>query len=111
LLVDAPVGSPQRIGRKGARAWAATYFKAFPDAKWIKERVFGQDNRFVVEMVFSGTQAGSFEGAMRIPPTNKAVHVPAAIVGTAQEGRIQSFRFIWDQQELLGQLGLRPRKS
>src|SRR5881397_3730522 len=70
-----------RMGRRGGRAWAAAYFAGFPDSKWTKERIFGQDAAFVLQVIYSGTNTGAFGGAETIPPTNKTLRVPATFAG------------------------------
>src|SRR2546422_8068202 len=70
-----------RMGRRGGRAWAATYFAGVPDSKWTKERIFGQDAAFVLQMMYTGTPTRAFGGAVTIPPTNKALRVPPPFLG------------------------------
>src|SRR5947209_11787866 len=98
-----------RMGRRGGRAWAAAYFAGFPDSKWTKERIFGQDAAFVLQVIYSGTHTGAFGGAETIPPTNKTLRVPATFVGIARNGKIEDLRGYWDRLLVLRQLG--DRKS
>ena len=97
-----------RMGRRGGRAWAAAYFTGFPDSKWTKERIFGQDAAFVLQVIYSGTHTGAFEGAETVPPTNRTVTVPATFVGIARDGKIEDLRGYWDRLLVLRQLGLFP---
>lgn len=102
--------SPEaRKGRTGGRNWAAMYINAFPDCKWMKERIFAQDDLFALQVIFTGTNTGPLEAQQTIPPTNKGVRVPATFVGIAQNGKIEELRGYWDQLTLLGQLGLVPQ--
>src|SRR2546427_8277103 len=70
-----------RMGRRGGRAWAAAYFSGVPDSKGEKERVFGQDAAFVLQVIYTGTHTGGFGGAETISPTNQAGRVPATFLG------------------------------
>src|SRR3989442_5236085 len=78
-----------RMGRRGGRAWAAAYFTGFPDSKWTKERIFGQDTAFVLQVIYTGTHTGAFERAGKVPPTNRTGTVPATYVGVARGGQIE----------------------
>ncbi len=100
-----------RMGRRGGRAWAAAYFAGFPDSQWTKERIFGQDSAFVLQVIYTGTHTGAFGRAETIPPTNKAVRVPATFVGIARDGKIEDLRGYWDRLLVLRQLGLVPDDS
>jgi steroid delta-isomerase-like uncharacterized protein len=100
-----------RMGRRGGRAWAAAYFAGFPDSKWTKERIFTQDNAFVLQVIYTGTHTGSFDGAQTAKPTNKTVRVPATFIGIARDGKIEDLRGYWDRLLVLRQLGLIPEGS
>jgi steroid delta-isomerase-like uncharacterized protein len=97
-----------RMGRRGGRAWAAAYFAGFPDSKWTKERIFAQDTTFVLQVIYSGTHTGAFDGAGTVPPTNKKVRVPATFIGIARDGKIEDLRGYWDRLLVLRQLGIAP---
>lgn len=103
-----PDNPEARKGRSALRRWVNEYIKAFPDCKWSKERFSGQDNVFVMQMTFAGTNTGPMEAGQTIPPTNKTVHVPLAIVGVAREDKIEEVHAYWDMMTLLGQLGIMP---
>src|SRR2546427_10166231 len=105
---DSPV---LRMGRRGGRAWAAAYFAGFPDSKWTKERIFGQDAAFVLQVIYTGTHTGAFDGALTVPPTNKTVSVPPTFIGIARNGKIADLRGHWDRLLVLRQLGLVPDGS
>ena len=100
-----------RMGRRGGRAWAAAYFAGFPDSKWTKERIFAQDAAFVLQVIYTGTHTGAFDGAEAVPPTHRTVSVPATFIGVAREGKIEDLRGYWDRLLVLRQLGLVPDGS
>src|SRR3989475_10821987 len=100
-----------RMGRRGGRAWAAAYFAGFPDSKWTKERIFGQDAAFVLQVIYSGAHTRAFGGAETIPPTNKTLRGPATFVGIARKGHSEDLRGYWDRLLVLRQLGLVPDGS
>src|SRR2546428_13543392 len=68
-----------RMGRRGGRGRAAAYLAGVPDSKWGKERIFGQDAAFVLQVVYSGNHTGAFRGAESVPPTHKTPRVPAPL--------------------------------
>ncbi len=95
-----------RMGRRGGRAWAAAYFAGFSDSKWTKERIFAQDAAFVLQVIYTGTHTGAFDGAEMVPPTKKPLSVPATFIGIARDGKIEDLRGYWDRLLVLRQLGL-----
>ena len=97
-----------RMGRRGGRAWAAAYFTGFPDSKWTKERIFSQNPAFILQVIYTGTHTGAFEGAETVAPTMKTVRVPATFVGISRDGKIEDLRGYWDRLLVLRQLGLVP---
>lgn len=103
-----PDNPEARKGRAALRNWISEYVKAFPDGKRSMERFSAQDNVFVMQMTFAGTNTGPMEAGQTIPPTNKAVRVPLAIVGVARGDKIEEVHAYWDMMTLLGQLGLVP---
>ena len=106
-----PDSTGLRMGRDGGRAWAAAYFRGFPDSKWTVERIFGQDEAFVLQVIYTGTHTGPFDGAEGVPPTRKTVQVPATFIGIARGGKIEDLRGYWDRLMVLRQLGLMPNGS
>jgi predicted ester cyclase len=62
------------------------------------------------EAVFAGTHTETFHlpDGQDIPPTGKRVAIPYTLGLTYREGKWSSFRLIFDQAELMTQLGLMP---
>src|SRR5437867_13439716 len=70
LLGIGPDSHDLRMGRRGGGAWAAAYFAGFPDSKWTKERIFGQDAALVPQVIYTGTDTRALGGATPAPPTH-----------------------------------------
>ncbi|TMA00816.1 MAG: ester cyclase [Methanobacteriota archaeon] len=100
-----------RMGRRGGGAWAAAYFAGVPGSKGTKERILGQDAAFVLQVIYTGTHTGAFDGAEAVPPTHRTVSVPATFIGIARDGKIEDLRGYWDRLLVLRQLGLVPDGS
>lgn len=86
-------------GIANARAWK----EAFPDARGAIESTVIEGNRGAAEVVWNGTNTGSFNG---MPPTNKAVKVPAVVVIETDGSKITRARHYLDVAGLMGQLGV-----
>src|SRR2546428_7495021 len=52
-----------RMGRRGGRGSAGAYFSRCPGSKGTQEGSFGQDAAFVLQVIYTGTHTGAFDGA------------------------------------------------
>ncbi|MFQ5986265.1 MAG: ester cyclase [Thermoplasmata archaeon] len=84
--------------------------KAFPDQHIETTRVFGQGDWVVLEGVFTGTHKGAFigPGGQEVPPTNKQVELPIALVFKIEGGKLTEEHDYYDNLTFLSQLGLAP---
>ena len=84
--------------------------EAFPDQHIETRQVFGQGDWIVLEGVFTGTHKGTFTGpdGQEVPPTNKAVELPLALVFKVEGGKVTEEHDYYDNLSFLGQLGLAP---
>ena len=104
------VASPEPITTKdGARAYAQTWFTAFPDMT-VKQvsRVVG-DDAVAVEMQFMGTNTGPMMiGGNEIPPTGKSVAGKGAYFARVKDGKVVEFNAYPDIAGMMMQLGFMP---
>jgi steroid delta-isomerase-like uncharacterized protein len=89
-------------GTEVSKAWRA----AFPDARGAIENRVVAGNQAVGEILWTGTNQGSFNG---MPATNKPVQVRAVVVLTEDGGKIAKVRHYIDVAGMLTQLGMMPQ--
>ena len=84
--------------------------EAFPDQPIESRQVFGQGDWIVLEGLFTGTHKGAFTGpdGREVPPTNKRVELPIALVFKVEGGKVTEEHDYYDNLTFLGQLGLTP---
>jgi predicted ester cyclase len=102
---------PQGIkGAKAIRAGLEPFFKAFPDLRLVPERTFGDGDWITQVGQIRGTHQGPFEvpGGAAIPPTNKPIRLPVAMVAKIEGGKFAEVDVYFDQMGLMAQLGLVP---
>ena len=104
--VTEEIGTGRTVGVKegieNGKAWKA----AFPDARGKIENRLASGNQAIGEIVWTGTNKGSFNG---MPPTNKSADVRAVAVITEEGGRIVKARHYIDVAGMLTQLGVMPQ--
>jgi len=88
-------------GIENARAWKA----AFPDGRGTIETTIIDGNRGAAEVVWQGTNTGSFNG---MPPTGKPVQMRAVVVIETNGSRITRSRHYLDVASMMAQLGVTP---
>jgi len=82
---------------------------AFPDARIEAKNTIAQGNTVVVEGVFTGTHNGPLKTPMGdVAPTGKKVAGDFIQVFEVDRGLIKRAHLIYDQVELMKQLGLAP---
>jgi len=83
--------------------------EAIPDARGSVLKVISQGNTAVQEVIWEGTQTGPLPTPAGIlPPSGKAIHVPAAICYTVDNGLVQEVHHYLDVLLMLQQLGALP---
>ncbi len=97
-------------GLEAYRERFETNVKAFPDQHIETRRVFGEGDWVVLEGVFTGTHKGAFigPGGQEIPPTDKKVELPIALVFKVEGGKTTEEHDYYDNLTFLNQLGLAP---
>lgn len=89
-----------------AKFWKA----AFPDGKGTLTRSFDVENGFIAEVEWEGTHQGALTTPFgTMPPTNKRVHVRAALITTVRDGKIAEVHHYFDVMSLMLQLGAAER--
>jgi predicted ester cyclase len=86
---------------------------AFPDCQCTINVAVAEGNDAMQEAVFSGTHTDTLHtpNSGDIPPTGKTVAIPYALATAYSDGKWSSFHIIFDQVDLMTQLGLMPTEA
>jgi ketosteroid isomerase-like protein len=100
-------------GLEMGRMFWSLWQDAFPDNSTAINLAVTEGNETIQESVFTGTHTEVFHTPDNgdIPPTGKSVAIPYTLGLTYRDGRWSSFRLIFDQVELMTQLGLTPAQA
>jgi hypothetical protein len=110
---DASISAPggmEAHGPDGARMFMAMWNEAMPDNEISIDREHVCGSVVVQEGTFSGTHTGNLMApdGQTIPPTGRPVKAPYVDIFEIEDGRVRAERLIFDQVDLLTQLGLMP---
>lgn len=110
---DVAFKGPGGLAGKGldaARMFWSIWQDAFPDCQATINVAVAEGNEAIQEGVFSGTHTEVLHtpNSGDIPPTGKGVALPFTLGTTYRDGKWSSFRLIFDQVDLMTQLGLTP---
>lgn len=94
-------------GKEELRAFAQSFFDAFPDLKSVITSVVVSGNHAAAEWQFTGTQAGDLSG---MPASNKQMDLRGVSIYDFEGGKIKRQIDYWDMATLLKQLGFMPTK-
>ena len=100
-------GTHRRIQGAGEiiEAWQG-WAKAFPDSKATFVREFASGNTAVLELVWKGVHTGPLQTPTgTIPPSNKAIEIPACQVVQVVGGKVKSASHYFDMLTMLTQIG------
>ncbi|WP_210412286.1 ester cyclase [Pseudarthrobacter sp. NIBRBAC000502772] len=88
--------------------WMAGFFAAFPDLRHRPRRVVSGDNELAAIVEVTGTHNGdlAFPDGNSLPPTGASVRVELAEFWRFEGARIAEYKVIYDQSDLLAQLGV-----
>lgn len=90
-------------------AMGHTFKNAFPDAHMVVDRAVENGNEIVVLGQFKGTHKGDLQSpGGTIPASGNALDLRFIDYFKVEDGRIVDHQTIFDQMELLGQLGALP---
>jgi predicted ester cyclase len=95
-------------GLEAGRMFWSLWQDAFPDCNCAINVAVAEGNEAIQEAVFTGTHTETFHTPNHgdIPPTGKSVSIPYTLGLTYRDGKWSSFRLVFDQVELMTQLGL-----
>jgi predicted ester cyclase len=103
------VGGFAGKGRDLRDTFFSMWNDAFPDNKITPMAIIEEGEYGVLEATFEGTHSGVLNApAGKIPPTNRRAKAPFVSVGKIRDGKFTQFHVLFDQVELLTQLGLMP---
>jgi steroid delta-isomerase-like uncharacterized protein len=92
----------QAPGLKGFKQWMISTRSSFPDFRGAVEDVLAEGDRVAARMRWRGTQKGEFLG---LPPTGKAVVIPAFHIARFADGRVAEWWGVADLLDAATQLG------
>ena len=99
---------PPGRGLQGAKSDHQEFGRAFEDARFDVDEIFGADDRVVVRWTLHGTHTGPFAG---FPPTQKKVNVRGISLYQLRDGKITETRNQADLLALFTQLGMVEQKQ
>lgn len=110
---DAEFKGPGGLAAQGpdaGRMFWSIWQDAFPDCQVTMNVAVAEGNNAIQEAVFSGTHTGVLHtpSSGDIPPTGKSVAIPYMLGLTYRDGNWSSLHLIFDQVEMMTQLGLTP---
>ena len=109
---DGESTAPGDVKAKGPQAikeYNQNFITAFPDARVEATNIFGQGNQVVVEGVFTGTHNGTLKTAMGdVPATGRKVKGEYVQVFEVDRGLVKKAHLMFDQVQLMTQLGMAP---
>jgi predicted ester cyclase len=96
-------------GPQAVKEYNQNFVNAFPDARIEAKNIFTQGNHVTVEGVFTGTHNGTLKSPMGdIPATGRKVKGEFIQVFDIDRGLVKRDNLIYDQVQLMTQLGLAP---
>lgn len=90
---------------EGVRQYVVTLRSAFPDLKFVVERMVAKDDFVVTRWLATGTHQGDF---LAIPATGARMSATGMTMHRLENGRIVEGWTNWDALALLTQLGVLP---
>ena len=86
---------------------------AFPDCQCTINVAVAEGNDAIQDSVFTGTHTETFHvpNGEAVPATGRSVAVPYALTLAYRDGKWTRFHIIFDQVELMTQLGLVPTQA
>ena len=99
---------PPGRGLQGAKSDHQEFGRAFEDARFDIDEMFGSEDRVVVRWTVHGTHTGPFAG---VSPTQKKIAVSGISLYRLRDGKITETRNQADLLALFKQLGTIERKQ
>lgn len=109
---DIEATAPGDVKLKGPQAvkeYNANFIKGFPDARIEATKIHAQGGTVIVEGIFTGTHGGTLKTPMGdVPATGRKVRGEFIQVLEVDRGLVKRNNLIYDQVQLMTQLGLTP---
>jgi len=109
---DAEYFAPGDMKLKGPqkfKEYNQNFVTAFPDARVEAKNTFTQGNHVIVEGVFTGTHNGTLKTPMGdVPATGKKVSGEYIQIFDVDRGLVKKVHMVYDQVQLMTQLGMAP---
>jgi predicted ester cyclase len=109
---DIEATAPGDIKLKGPQAvkeYNQNFVTAFPDARVEAKNIFTQGNTVIVEGVFTGTHDGTLKTPMGdVPATGRKVRGEYIQILEIDRGLVKRDNLLYDQVQLMTQLGMAP---
>jgi steroid delta-isomerase-like uncharacterized protein len=103
LADDFRLGGEDGLNRDGMAAVLKYYFGAFSDLRYTIEDMVAEGDTVMARLVMAGTHDGEYDGQ---PPTGRKFQVEEVDGFIVRDGRIVSYRIVWDELGFRRQLGL-----
>lgn len=102
-------GEQKFKGPQQAKEFNQNFINAFPDARAETKQIIAQGKHVVVQGVFTGTHNGTLKTPMGdIPATGRKVKGEYVQIFEVDRGLIKKADLIYDQVQLMTQLGIAP---
>jgi predicted ester cyclase len=109
---DIEATAPGDIKLKGPQAvkeYNQNFVTAFPDARVEAKNIFTAGNTVIVEGVFTGTHGGTLKTPMGdVPATGRKVRGEYIQILEVDRGLVKRDNLLYDQVQLMTQLGMAP---
>ena len=102
-------GDVKLKGPQDVKEYNQNYVRAFPDARIEAKNIFTQGNNVIVEGILTGTHNGTLKTPMGdVPATGRKVRGEFIQVFEVDRGLVKRVHLIFDQVQLMTQLGMAP---
>jgi predicted ester cyclase len=102
-------GDVKLKGPQAVKEYNQDFVRAFPDARIEAKNIFTQGNNVIVEGIFTGTHDGTLKTPMGdVPATSRKVRGEFIQVFEVDRGLVKRNHLIFDQVQLMTQLGMAP---
>jgi predicted ester cyclase len=112
---DIEATAPGDVKLKGPQAlkeYNQNFITAFPDARVEAKNIFTQGNAVIVEGIFTGTHDGTLKTPMGdVPATGRKVRGEFVQIVEVDRGLVKRNSLLYDQVQLMTQLGMAPAAS
>jgi predicted ester cyclase len=108
-LVSTAPGDTRLQGPQAYKEYNKAWLRAFPDAKIEVKNTIVAGKTAVVEAVFHGTHSGPLTTPMgEVPPTGRKIAGEFVQIVEVDRGLVKRIHLVFDQVDLMTQLGLAP---